>query len=88
MVVGVSLTETPHGQRPPGQRFLWTGNPPGQRPPWIETPWTEIPPSTETPPGQRPPWTETPQVNRITYSCKNIPCRNFVTGGNQSGGKN
>ena len=46
---GVSLTETPHGQRPPVDR-----NPlPGQGPLWTETPlyrapWTETP-CTETP---------------------------------------
>ena len=38
LCVGVSLTETPLGQRPP-----MTETPHGQKPPWTETPWTETP---------------------------------------------
>ena len=89
---GVSLTETPLGQRPP-----WTETPPDRDPPSGQTPPGQRPPSGQTPPPrQRPSWTETPwscdlwcmlgqrppPKTESQTSVKTLPCSNFVAGGN------
>ena len=68
---GVSLTETPPPDRPPGQRH----------PHWIETsPSGQRPSPRQRPPRTETPWTETPSP-RWTNSCENITFANFVCGG-------